>query len=52
MFRLGYRYQKNEEGFFFKAGLTPFPYRKYDCKSEWFPEHWNMLFGIAIGVTY
>ena len=52
MFRLGYRYQKNEEGFFFKAGLTPFPYRKFDCKSEFFPEHWNLLFGIAIGVTY
>lgn len=52
MFRLGYRYQKNEEGFFFKAGLTPYPYRKYDCKSEWFPEHWNYLFGIAIGITY
>ena len=52
MFRLGYRYQKNEEGFFFKAGLTPFPYRKYDCASEWLPTHWNYLFGIAIGVTY
>jgi hypothetical protein len=52
MMRLGYRYQKNEEGFFLKAGLTPFPYRKYDCASEWFPTHWNYLFGIAVGVTY
>lgn len=52
MFRLGYRYQKNEEGFFFKAGFTPFPYRKYDCASEWFPARWNYLFGIAIGITY
>lgn len=52
MFRLGYRYQRNDEGFFLKAGLTPFPYRKYECASEWFPKHWNYLFGIAIGVTY
>ena len=52
MFRLGYRFQRRDEGMFFKAGLTPFPYRKYDCAEEWFPTNWNLLFGLAIGVSY
>lgn len=52
MCRLGYRFQRNDEGFFMKVGFTPYPYRKYACASEWFPQYWNLLFGLAVGVTY
>jgi hypothetical protein len=51
MFRLGYRYQKEEEGFFFRFGLTPILYRKYDCATDIPPGNWFWL-GIAFGVTY
>lgn len=51
MFRLGYRYQKEEEGFFFRFGLTPILYRKYDCATDIPPAKWFWL-GIAFGVTY
>jgi hypothetical protein len=54
IFRIGYRFQKQEDGFFFKAGFTPILYRKNDCeegsplldKGNWF---W---LGLAIGVSY
>ena len=51
MFRLGYRYQKEEEGFFFRFGLTPILYRKYNCATDIPPSNWFWL-GIAVGVSY
>lgn len=51
MFRLGYRYQKAEEGFFFRCGLTPILYRKYNCATDFPPRNWFWL-GIAVGVSY
>jgi len=51
MFRLGYRYQKEEEGFFFRFGLTPILYRKYNCATDIPPAKWFWL-GVAIGVSY
>jgi hypothetical protein len=54
IFRIGYRFQKQEDGFFFKAGFTPIWYRKNDCESgspildngNWF---WA---GLAVGVSF
>jgi hypothetical protein len=51
MFRIGYRFQDQADGFFFKAGLTPIFYRKYDCATDIPPAKWFWL-GIAIGVSY
>lgn len=51
MFRLGYRYQKDEDGFFFRFGLTPIFYRKYPCAVDIPPKNWFWL-GIAIGMSY
>lgn len=51
MFRLGYRYQRQDEGFFFRFGLTPIFYRKYDCREDFPPPNWFWL-GIAVGVSY
>lgn len=52
MFRLGYRYQPQTDGFFFRAGITPIFYRKSDCGVE-FPvtKTWFWA-GVAIGVTF
>lgn len=54
MFRIGYRYQQQEDGFFFRAGFTPIFYRKNDCNCDspiltggkWF---WA---GLAVGVSF
>ena len=51
MFRLGYRFQQQEDGLFFKAGITPIFYRKYDCATDIPPAKWFWL-GLAIGVSY
>lgn len=51
MFRLGYRYQKDEDGFFFRFGLTPIFYRKYDCREDLPPPNWFWL-GVAVGMSY
>jgi hypothetical protein len=51
MFRLGYRYQRQDEGFFFRFGLTPIFYRKYDCAADFPPDKWFWL-GISVGVSY
>lgn len=51
MFRLGYRYQKESDGFFFRFGLTPIFYRKYDCREDLPPPNWFWL-GIAVGMSY
>lgn len=46
-FRIGYRYQQNEGGIFFKAGFTPF-YNNYN--------YWNKIIvpwgGIAVGWSF
>ncbi len=51
MFRLGYRFQQQEDGFFFRFGLTPIFYRKYDCATDIPPSNWFWL-GLAIGMSY
>jgi hypothetical protein len=34
MLRVGYRYQKQDDGLFFRFGLTPIFYRKTDCGTD------------------
>ncbi len=52
MFRIGYRYQPQEDGFFFRAGITPIFYRNSDCGPE-FPvtRQWFWA-GVAFGITF
>lgn len=52
MFRFGYRYQPQDDGFFLRAGITPVFYRKSDCGVE-FPvtQTWFWA-GVAVGVTF
>jgi len=51
MLRVGYRYQKQEDGFFFRAGLLGIPYKKDDCGTE-FPPKNKFWFGISVGISY
>lgn len=51
MFRLGYRYQKREDGFFFKAGILPIFYTKNSCYSEFPPKNWFWA-GAAVGLSF
>lgn len=51
MMRLGYRYQKDEDGFFFRFGLTPVLYRQYPCAVDIPPANWFWL-GVAVGMSY
>jgi hypothetical protein len=51
VFRLGYRFQQQEEGFFFRAGFTPFLYQRYDCATNIPSTHWFSV-GVAVGVSF
>jgi hypothetical protein len=51
MLRIGYRFQKQEDGFFFRFGLTPIFYRKYNCATDIPPSNWFWL-GAAVGVSF
>lgn len=49
--RLGYRFQRDDEGFFFRAGLTPFLYQHYACATNIPSTHWFSV-GVAVGVSF
>lgn len=51
MFRLGYRYQKEEDGFFFRIGMLGIPYKKDDCGTHIPPQN-KLWFGVSIGMSY
>ena len=52
MFRLGYRFQRREEGFFFRAGITPVFFAKNDC-GTFLPPPKNWFWGgIALGISF
>jgi hypothetical protein len=51
MFRLGYRYQKQEDGFFFRVGILGIPYKKDDCGTQIPPQN-KFWVGISIGISY
>lgn len=48
--RFGYRYQKQEEGLFLKAGLTPIVFQKshYEFNASYF----QLWAGVSIGVSF
>jgi len=48
--RCGYRYQKQDDGFFFKAGLTPAIMSKDALGSH--PEYFRFWAGVSIGMSY
>lgn len=50
IWRCGYRYQKQDDGFFFKAGLTPAIMSK---DAEGFhPDYFRFWLGIGIGMSF
>ena len=49
MMRIGYRLQKQEEGFFMRVGATPIFYRKGACSSSSQIRFWG---GVAFGVSF
>lgn len=51
MFRVGYRYQKQEDGFFFRFGILGIPYKKDDCGVEIPPQN-KFWVGISVGISY
>ncbi|MGZ3883367.1 MAG: hypothetical protein ACXVPQ_09740 [Bacteroidia bacterium] len=51
MFRIGYRFQKREDGLFFRLGLTPIFYRKYTCATDVPPSNWFWA-GFAFGLSF
>jgi hypothetical protein len=51
MMRVGYRYQKQEDGFFFRAAVLPIFYTKNSCYSEFPPTNWFWA-GVAVGVSF
>lgn len=51
MFRIGYRFQKREDGFFCKVGLTPILYRHYTCATDIPPANW-FWGGFAFGLSF
>lgn len=51
MVRVGYRYQRQEDGLFFRIGILGIPYKKDDCGTQIPPK--NILWlGISIGISY
>lgn len=48
--RLGYRYQKQEDGFFLKTGITPAISQKSDCGFD--HSYFQLWFGVAVGVSF
>ena len=51
MFRIGYRFQKQDDGFFLKAGILPIFYTKNSCYSEFPPKNW-FWGGVAVGLSF
>jgi hypothetical protein len=49
MMRIGYRLQKQEEGFFMRVGATPIFYRKSECSASNQIRFWA---GVAFGVSF
>jgi hypothetical protein len=49
MMRIGYRLQKQEEGFFMRIGATPIFYRKTDCVTDNSIRFWG---GVAVGMSF
>jgi len=50
MGRIGYRYQTQDEGFFFRTGATPIFYSKNSCNCE-FP-YFQFWVGMSLGVSF
>lgn len=48
--RIGYRYQKQDDGFFLKIGITPITLQKNAC--EFNPTYFQLWAGISIGMSF
>lgn len=48
--RTGYRYQKQDDGFFFKAGLTPI-FMSKDALG-FHPNYFQFWLGVGVGVSF
>jgi len=48
--RIGYRYQRKDGGFFFKAGWTPQYTKAYRFGESFLPKRYGYLFPIMIGI--
>ena len=51
MLRVGYRYQRQEDGLFFRIGLLGIPYKKDDCGTQIPPKN-KFWLGVSIGISY
>ena len=48
--RIGYRYQKQDDGFFCKIGITPIALQKNEC--EFNPRYLHLWEGVSIGMSF
>lgn len=50
VFRCGYRFQKQDDGFFLRAGITPVLMEKTDCGFN--PNYFQGWLGVAVGMNF